>query len=182
MSITVCDPSAGIFRDQESYAHLRRKLITYFEGRRCWNADDLADESVARLIAYAADPDRPFDGNVNALAFGIARIVLKEWFRKSANFLGSGDSGELDSLPSPGFSPESGVDASRALGILAPAERELLEQYYVDGSSAARLSLRWGLSPAGVRSKVFRLRVRLLRYSARAQAAHKPLSHANEKV
>lgn len=39
-----------------------------------------------------------------------------------------------------------------------------MEQYYLDGRTADSLATEWGLSPEGVRSRVFRNRRRLLQY------------------
>jgi RNA polymerase sigma factor (sigma-70 family) len=154
---------ANVFQTPEHYRRLRTKLVVYFEGRRCWHAEDLADESISRLIAYAATVD--FDGNADALAFGIARNVLKEWLRKSNSEIG--DQELVGTAPYPHSDAESAALAAHALEMLDPDDRELIEQYYIDGSTAGELALVWGLSPAGIRTRIFRLRTRLLKFLGR---------------
>ncbi len=149
----------AIFETAEQYRRLRMKLVVYFEGRRCWHAEDLADESIARLLSYVARAG--FDGNADPLAFGIARNVLKEWLRKSGAYDETGDLDTLAAAPFPHPGAESRARAAAALAKLQPGDRELLEEYYVDGSTAEQLATRWSLSPAGIRTRIFRLRARL---------------------
>jgi DNA-directed RNA polymerase specialized sigma24 family protein len=158
--------SLGMFEKQEEYRRLRTKLMLYFERRNCWTADDLADECLTRLVGYISPSGKSsiFDGNINALAFGIARKVLMEWFRKGGSLTETGDQETIDAASAPYRDPESGATARRVLEKLKPADRELLEEYFVDGSTAPELAVRWGLSPAGLRTRVFRLRAQLLRH------------------
>lgn len=158
-------PVANLFQTAEQYRRLRTKLVVYFEGRRCWHADDLADEAIARLITYASTSE--FDGNADALAFGIARNVLKEWYRKNAP---QADVENQDRLPAsslPHPDAESAARAARTLATLPPEDRDLLEEYYIDGATAVEMADRWKLTPAGVRTRIFRLRARLAKFLAR---------------
>jgi RNA polymerase sigma factor (sigma-70 family) len=139
-------------------------LAVYFEGRGCRQAEDLADEAIARLVAYARTID--FDGNADALAFGIGKNVLREWLRETAASTATSDPGALGNLPAPAPDDRSAARAARAVAALEPEDRELLEQYYLDRLTAGQMAAQWGLSAAGVRTRVFRLRNRLLRIVA----------------
>lgn len=62
----------------EKYEDLRRRLIIYFECRRCLPAEDKADETITRVIrsVYEGAPV----GNVLAFAYGVARYVKLEGY------------------------------------------------------------------------------------------------------
>jgi DNA-directed RNA polymerase specialized sigma24 family protein len=60
----------------DKYEGIRRRLIIYFEGRKCQRAEDLADKTITRVIK------RNYDGvhidDVIRYSYGVARIVRLE--------------------------------------------------------------------------------------------------------
>lgn len=60
----------------DKYEGIRRRLIIYFEGRKCQRAEDLADKTITRVIK------RNYDGvnidDVMRYSYGVARIVRLE--------------------------------------------------------------------------------------------------------
>lgn len=140
----------------DSYTRLRLKLIFYFEGRGCPCADDLADETVRRLLMSLGhkNPD-----NLNAWAYGIARRVLLEWVRKEGKFTSL--EGTDFAVHTDAAAEDSRRRAHEALLALEPCERELLEEYYLENEDAATLGKKWKLSAAGLRTKIHRLKRRL---------------------
>jgi DNA-directed RNA polymerase specialized sigma24 family protein len=141
-----------------AYRTMRIRLIQYFERRRCPQAEDLADESVMRLLAWVARHGTPSD--VVKLVFGIARNVLAENSR-AARFVPL-DHDAARTPASPLFKvafPAAGP--VHVLNTLQAADRELLEEYFLDAESSETLAARYGLSPGGVRSRVARLKKRL---------------------
>jgi DNA-directed RNA polymerase specialized sigma24 family protein len=62
----------------DKYEGIRRRLIVYFEGRKCQRAEDLADKTITRVIK------RNYDGvhidDVMRYSYGVARIVRLEDF------------------------------------------------------------------------------------------------------
>ena len=60
----------------ERYERIRRRLIIFFEGRRCLRAEDLADETIMRVIR------KNYDGvhidDVIRYSYGVAKIIKLE--------------------------------------------------------------------------------------------------------
>jgi RNA polymerase sigma factor (sigma-70 family) len=154
-------PGRQIFESAERYLRLRKRLVIYFEGRGCWNAEDLADESLMRLVPAVSKPG--FDGNAEALAFGIARNVLYEWRRKEGVFSPLGDVEPASPRACPISADEAAAVAAKAIAQIKSQDRELLEQYFIDRLTADEMAARWNLSPAGIRTRIHRLRGRLQR-------------------
>lgn len=157
------DESTYPFDSNEHYRKLRLKLVFYFERRNCGCPDDLADDCLNRVFLHVKRHGLPT--SLDKFTFGFAPNVFFEWLRDSSRFTPATD--DLP-LPDPGTSRPSAERsrwlAETSVGQLDPTDRELMEQYYVDGRTADSLATEWGLSPEGVRSRVFRNRRRLLRY------------------
>ena len=157
------DASAAPFDSNEHYRNLRLKLVLYFERRNCRCPEDLADDCLNRVFLYVRKNGQPT--NLDRFTFGFASKVFLEWLRDSSRFAQSNNESEV---PNRGIPPPSAQTsrllAETSVGQLDSAERELMEQYYLDGRTAGSLATEWGLSPEGVRSRVFRNRRRLLQY------------------
>jgi DNA-directed RNA polymerase specialized sigma24 family protein len=145
----------------ERYLRLRNKLIKFFNWRRCRDAEELADESIGRLLTriYAGDRiDKP-----PSFIYGVALNVFKEDSRKAARL----DQIEDDQVIAAGdFNSGSDGDpfvecARLCYEKLPDDKRRLLEQYYSDEGSRADLALRMGLTLAALRTRVHRLKADL---------------------
>jgi RNA polymerase sigma factor (sigma-70 family) len=157
------DGSAAPFDSNEHYRKLRLKLVLYFERRNCGCPEDLADDCLNRVFLHAKKHGPPT--NLDRFMFGFASKVFLEWLRDSSRFTQANE----DSIVSDERLARLSAQRSRWLAEtsvrqLDSAERELMEQYYLDGRTADSLAAEWGLSPEGVRSRVFRTRRRLLQY------------------
>ena len=171
------------FDSEEHYTTLRLKLTMYFERRRYPDAAGMADECLARLVAACAKQGVP--DSLNAFAFGIARHLGFEWARQASR-IGEGD---LENVPAPGTSPgaeKARLDARDAVEQLASADRELLEEYFVDGATAETLGKRMGVSAVAVRLRVHRLRKRLRDYllgkGEGTKHSEPPETHKSEEI
>jgi DNA-directed RNA polymerase specialized sigma24 family protein len=140
------------FRSEAHYRLLRAKLVAFFDRRRCTSSEDQADETLARLIKLA---DAREVGNPDAAAFGIAKYVFLEWLRLSGRFTA------LDDEPACELTPGSRrfrSIAETSIQALSPADRDFLEEYFIDGKKAGELASQLGTTPVAVRGRVFRLR------------------------
>ena len=154
--------AAAPFESDEHYRQLRRKLILYFERRNCGCAEDLADDCLNRVFLYIQEHAAP--ASLDRFIYGFAsrgiwsslsvRHRVSHRFRMSPAMTG-GRQRTAEGLRSL---------AETSVGQLAPAMVERLEQYYLDRRSANSLAKEWGLSPEGIRSRVFRQRRRLVQY------------------
>ncbi len=157
------DESTAPFESNEQYRQLRLKLILYFERRNCACPEDLADDCVNRVFLHVREHGLPT--SLERFTFGFASNIFLEWLRASSRFTPA----NVDLLVPDHAIVRPSAQRSRLLaeisiGLLDPAERELMEQYYLDGRTAHSLAAEWGLSPEGVRSRIFRSRRRLLQY------------------
>jgi RNA polymerase sigma factor (sigma-70 family) len=76
----------GPDRDKEAEARcleIVRKLVCFFAGRGCRDAEDLAMESVLRVAARCGDVDTSGYPDRTGYFYGVARNVLHEWQRDS---------------------------------------------------------------------------------------------------
>jgi len=154
-------------RERAGWEHeaIRRRLIAFFDCRRCAASEDLADETINRVIrqihsladSYAGDPARYF--------YAVAHYVHLEYIRKQVKR----DGGPLsDAIPTP--AEEEGEEKEQRLACLgqclqklAPDEREIALRYYQEDKQAKidhrrRLAERFGYSVNAMRIKMHRLR------------------------
>jgi DNA-directed RNA polymerase specialized sigma24 family protein len=148
-----------------AYEHLRRALIRFFEWRAAQPADECADVTLERLEQKLSEADRI--GDVQAYAYGIARLVSLERLRRPVPFT-------LDTarhIPTDLREREAGSSElegcfHRCLEQLAEEARTLLMQYYEHDGRARiearrRLAAMLGISDNALRIRVQRLRDRL---------------------
>jgi DNA-directed RNA polymerase specialized sigma24 family protein len=135
------------------YLTLRDKLIVFFERRACPDAADQADDTLARLVGDIERNGLP--DNLEARTRAIAKNVYREWARRVSRF---------DPLP-PGLSvPAHGgkaEDAREVVAALAPQDRLLLEEYFLQRRGREEMAHRLGVSAENLRVRVFRAKKRL---------------------
>lgn len=161
------------FKSEDHYRRLRTKLVAYFDRRGCTASEDLADDTLTRLLSRADALDV---SNPDALAFGFARNVHREWVRKSVRETGMGNDPADDPTPvSRGFRSI----AEACVGELNAADRDLLEEYFIEGRTANDLALRLRTTAVAVRGRIFRLRRSLeLSIAQMMAAAPAPARHS----
>lgn len=146
-------------RAANKYELIRRGLIMMFTRRGCFEADELADETINRVAAKAEDLMREYVGDPARYFVGVAKNVCLEYQRKSPSFVTL----NLHSLELHAAEPSDElkfVCLERCMQQLSPAEREIVWHYYQAGVKAAQrnaLSKRLGLKLSTLRVKVFRL-------------------------
>jgi len=125
---------------------LRDPLVMYFTGRRLFPAEDLADEVIFRIITKIHEGEEI--ENLRKYAFGVARLLMLEYFKdpknKGVSIDGAGgiDSGR-DGDDAPARVPEPLIERPEfddetvyqtclgsCLDKLKPAKRSMLLDYY----------------------------------------------------
>jgi DNA-directed RNA polymerase specialized sigma24 family protein len=161
------------------YEELRQKLIVFFSGRDCADGDELADETLDRLTRRLQEGERIND--VQRFAYGIGRLVLAEWIRRSCTrrhllrraCVTSSTWGTT-------LEAADGVECVRCCASrLAPEDRQLILAYYeTAGGEAQRerkaLAERHGLSQGALRVRVHRIRRSLETCTRRCMAGGGP--------
>jgi RNA polymerase sigma factor (sigma-70 family) len=163
----------GPDRDREAEAkcaEIVRKLVFYFTGRACGDAEDLAMETILRVAAKCREVDVSRHDDRVGYFYGVGRNVLHEWRRGSLR-----ESAKLDSfrreitrllVPEP-WSWRRQEAVQRCLDLcmakLTRRARRLILSYYVEEKAAKiesrrRLADELGESVNALRIEVHRIR------------------------
>lgn len=158
-------------RAGEKYEDIQRKLITFFECRRCLEAERLADLSINRAMR------RHFEGedirNLTGYLYGVAKIVFLEYLAEQRQ-----QQDCLDYLTHIGepTSEQAGADGDDDLHIcfdgcmaeLQTVDRTFIKQYYEE-LRRQKIEIRksmaqeLGISSNAVALRAFHIRERLRR-------------------
>jgi DNA-directed RNA polymerase specialized sigma24 family protein len=71
-------------RAGEKYETIRRGLIEIFKCRGCWEPEDLADETINRVARKVRDIIMSYSGDPAHYFFGVARNLLREYYRRAS--------------------------------------------------------------------------------------------------
>lgn len=122
-------------RAGEEYELLRYKLNAFFRQRSCYVADELADETINRVILKSAEENIE---NKLAYFYGVARNVYREFLRKQQSHL------DIDDVVLPSAPPEvpnfSRECLDKCLDELPPEKKETVLEYFSEKNSAKILS------------------------------------------
>jgi DNA-directed RNA polymerase specialized sigma24 family protein len=145
----------------EEYERLRFRLCTFFSQRRCRFPEELADETINRVIIKVGEETIE---NRLAYFYGVAKNVYRESLRKERDHL---DVDELSvaapSAPEPDFSAEC---LDRCLARLPPESRGLVLEYFSEVKHAKvelhrRISESFRVSQTALRMRVMRIKQKL---------------------
>jgi len=160
------------------YIEMRRRLVSYFERKRCQPPDDLADETldrVARRLQEEGAIDSPTPAHY---VYIVARFVLLEYCRKPDRDLLSFED-LLNRGHDPGAPPMKREDLEsderdekrlncleHCLQSLEPQNRELIFSYYVGErrvkiENRKALAARFRLTPNALNIRACRIRGKL---------------------
>ena len=145
----------------EEYERLRFRLCTFFSQRRCRFPEELADETINRVIIKIGEEKIE---NRLAYFYGVAKNVYRESLRKERSHL------NVDELhvaapptPEPDFSAEC---LERCLAELPPESRNLILEYFSEVKHAKielhrRISESFQLTQTALRMRVMRVKQKL---------------------
>jgi DNA-directed RNA polymerase specialized sigma24 family protein len=142
------------------YEQIRRNLIKIFINRRCEEAEDLADETINRVVSKLDEVKKEFTGDPARYFYGVANKIFLEFQRKKPP-------------EPPSFPPEDSDRVEReyrclehCMNQLFDENRELLLLYHhAEGRDKIErrkwLADKLGISPNALRIKAFRIRIAL---------------------
>lgn len=149
-------------RAGEMYETIRQQLIKMFIWRQCNNPDELADETIDRVVRRVPEIRPGYAGDPRHYFFAVAKNVLLEDRRRPRN----PSLGEID-LKFQAETEENSEQLYECLDIcmhkLPPDRKALLLAYY-EGSKQAKidrrreLAARFDLRPTAMRMVVYRTR------------------------
>lgn len=142
-------------RAGEEYERLRFRLCTFFSVRRCGFADELADETINRVILKSSDEEIK---NKTAYCFGVAKNVYLEALRKAQPV-------DLDEVELAAKAPEersfSHDCLDKCLNELPAENRTLILEYFSEARQA-KIDLHRRISE-GLETTQTALRMRVMR-------------------
>ena len=148
-------------RAGEEYERLRFRLCTFFSQRQCGFADELADETINRVILKSSEEQIE---NKIAYCYGVARNVFRESLRKERPHLDIDDVTVAARVPEePSFSREC---LDKCLEKLPPDSRNLLLDYFSEAKQAKvelhrRISETLQTTQTALRMRVMRTKLKL---------------------
>ena len=148
-------------RAGEEYERLRFRLCTFFAQRQCGFADELADETINRVILKSAAEQIE---NKLAYCYGVARNVYRESLRKERPYLDIDEVTVAAPAPEePSFSREC---LDKCLDKLSSDSRSLLLDYFSEAKQAKvelhrRISETLQTTQTALRMRVMRTKQKL---------------------
>jgi DNA-directed RNA polymerase specialized sigma24 family protein len=140
------------------YEEIRRRLIKIFACRGCCEPEDLADETINRVIKKLGEIQATYTGDPARYFFGVANKVHLEYLRRKP-------------VPPP-FPPGDDGDLlereysclERCMDHLTPQNRKLVLQYYEEENRARidsrkKLAEQLGIALNALRIRAHRIRV-----------------------
>src|SRR5438132_13666698 len=114
-------------RAGEEYERLRFRLCTFFSQRHCTFGDELADETINRVILKVSEEKIE---NKTAYCYGVAKNVYRESLRKERPHV------DIDEVAVAAEEPEeqsfSNECLEKCLEKLSPESRNLLLDYFAE--------------------------------------------------
>ena len=148
-------------RAGEEYERLRFRLCTFFSQRRCSFSDELADETINRVILKINEESVE---HRLAYCYGVARNVYRESLRKERFHL------DIDEVPIAAEAPVeqsfSGECLDKCLAELSPESRSLILDYFSEVKQAKielhrRISEGLEMTQTALRMRVMRIKQKL---------------------
>ena len=145
----------------EEYERLRFRLCTFFAQRQCSFSDELADETINRVILKSSEEKIE---NKIAYCYGVARNVYRESLRKERTHL------DIDEVTIAAKAPEeqsfSGECLDKCLAELSPETRNLLLEYFSEARQAKielhqRISESLKMTQTALRMRIMRSKQKL---------------------
>ena len=148
-------------RAGEEYERLRFRLCTFFSQRHCRFSDELADETINRVILKSSEENIE---NKLAYCYGVAKNVYRESLRKERNHL------DIDEVTIAAKAP---VEQSfsrdcldKCLAELSAESRNLVLDYFSEVRLAKielhrRISESFAMTQTALRMRVMRIKQKL---------------------
>lgn len=152
----------------QKYENIRRRLIRTLAGRGCFEAEDLADETMNRVSMKLSQIIEDYTGEPILYFFGVANKIHHEWLKKQKKTA----SVEFTETGGGGIEPETQSDEyeclRKCLETLPADQRSLIVGYYQKdkrekSAHHREMALNLGVSINALQVKSCRIRARLLK-------------------
>lgn len=149
----------------KKYEAIRRHLIVILNCRGCAEAEELADETINRVIRRAQQMADTYQGEPAPYFITVAHNLYLEYVAKRRTW---GElSAELPQPPDPDPEAEREYEClERCVAGLTPANREMVLQYYQENKQAKidhrkKLAEAMGIAVNALRIRAYRIRASL---------------------
>lgn len=145
---------------EEGFRLCRFKLIKFFAWRRCEDPDNLADETISRLLKNVRAGLEISATNPYSYVYAIALNVYKEYARAKMKAAALRESDEARRDPT----PPTADDCQRQCFERLPQEKQaLLVRYYLEGDDPQEIARDNGLTLNAMRLQIHRIKQGLRR-------------------
>jgi len=152
-------------RAGERYKDIQQRLTRLFDYRGCERPEELADETITRVMRQVPDLAESYQGDPIRYFYGVARNVVRQHFTARSRDHARG-------LLSPAAAPHSVEEVERRHACLdrcletalTPEERHLILEYYRSERRGGHIARRGGLArDAEISSNTLRKRTERIR-------------------
>jgi DNA-directed RNA polymerase specialized sigma24 family protein len=148
-------------RAGEEYERLRFRLCTFFAHRQCNFSDELADETINRVILKSSEEKIE---NKLAYCYGVAKNVYRESLRKERTHLNVDE--VVIAADAPAEQSVSSECLDKCLAELSPESRSLILDYFSEVKLAKielhrRISEGLEMTQTALRMRVMRIKQKL---------------------
>ncbi|MET0626080.1 MAG: sigma-70 family RNA polymerase sigma factor [Pyrinomonadaceae bacterium] len=147
----------------QKYELIRHSLIKIFVARGAHDAEDLADQTINRVVAKLPEIRDDYVGDPAVYFYGVARNVLHESRRRKEV---SVDAARVVAVSEETAGSDEVECLRKCLATLPEEQRELMLDYYLNTKRLKiehhrRMAEELGLSPGALRLRAHRIRGRL---------------------
>lgn len=140
------------------YEEIRRRLIKLFTCRGCATPEDLADETINRVIKRLEEIKDSYEGDPARYFYGVAHNIHLEYLRKKTEVV----------APPESFAPSDDIEREYAclekcMQELQPQNRELVLQYYQEEKRAKIDHRKMIAKSLGIELNALRIRAHRIR-------------------
>jgi DNA-directed RNA polymerase specialized sigma24 family protein len=150
----------------QKYEKIRQRLIRLFVCRGCFEAEELADQTINRVMLKIPQISESYTGEPTLYFYGVGDKIHLEWLRRQKKIQHL-ELTETDNYVEPEPEPESEYECLEScLESLQTSERELIVAYYKE-EKRAKIELRrllaknLGISIGALQVKACRIRASL---------------------
>lgn len=155
----------------QKYEKIRTRLIRIFNGRGCYEAEELADETISRVTFKISEIAASYTGEPALYFYGVANNIYREWLKKQKK-INRQEFVETDNyglIHRDGHDSEGDIEyrcLESCLGTLAEYQRAMIIEYY-QGEKREKIERRkqlrerLGISDSALQIRASRIRAGL---------------------
>jgi DNA-directed RNA polymerase specialized sigma24 family protein len=147
------EPDAGSV--EQGFRQCRLKLVEFFAWRHCEDPDNLADETISRLLRNVHNGQEILADNPYSYVYGIASNVFREYLRDKGKAAALIDIEDVREVAAPATEDDC---KKLCLDQLPQKKRELLATYYLCYEDREGIAAGLGLTLNALRLQVHRIK------------------------